>query len=342
MRIVEKTTEQGALDVAGLTVTLSTPSGEVRPVQEATLTVRPGEKVALVGETGCGKSVLLKSLVQLLPPKVFKSIEGSVQITGSELVGASARQLASARRSEIGVVFQDASTYLNPTMRIGRQVAEAVPGNKSSRAKGSVVESIFSSVGLPSSREFRSRYPHELSGGMRQRVMIAVALAKDPKVLLADEPTTALDVTVQAGILSTLNDLVESTAMGLLIVTHDLGVVAELCDRIYVMYAGQVVEEGDVRSIFSDPRHPYTRRLLECVLDVSEPGELRSIPGSVPSPYNFPNGCRFRARCDRAMDICAEEPPMAETTSGKVKCWLEVPEVPQTESTTTVGRGNDE
>ena len=307
------------LVVEDLSVSLNTPQGVITPVQRATLSVAPGEKVAVVGETGCGKSVLLKSLLRLLPPKVLHSLTGSVRVGDAELVGATERVLNRARREDVGVVFQDASSYLNPTMPIGEQVAEVVPGRGNTRAK---VQEVFRSVGLPNTPEYLGRYPHELSGGMRQRVMIAVALAREPRILLADEPTTALDVTVQAGILERLDQLVQSTGLGLLIVTHDLGVVAELCDRVYVMYAGQIVESGAVADVFGAPEHPYTSRLMACVLDVDEPGELRSIPGSVPSPFAFPTGCRFRDRCEQAMDVCGEEPGLVAESGRQVRCWL--------------------
>jgi len=307
------------LVVEDLSVSLQTPQGVIAPVQAATLSVAPGEKVAVVGETGCGKSVLLKSLLRLLPPKVLQSLTGSVRVGDAELVGATSRVLNRVRREDVGVVFQDASSYLNPTMPIGEQVAEVVPGRGNTRAK---VQEVFRSVGLPGTPEYLGRYPHELSGGMRQRVMIAVALAREPRILLADEPTTALDVTVQAGILERLDHLVQSTGLGLLIVTHDLGVVAELCDRVYVMYAGQIVESGAVADVFGAPKHPYTSRLMACVLDVDEPGELRSIPGSVPSPFAFPTGCRFRDRCEQALDVCAEEPGLVAEGGRQVRCWL--------------------
>lgn len=304
--------------VEGLNVSLSTSAGVISPVQEASLSVAGGEKVALVGETGCGKSVLLRSIVRLIPDKLLAGMSGSVAIAGREVIGAPAKALSKARREDVGVVFQDASTYLNPTMSIGAQVAETlrIRGKK----RYAEVADILASVGLPNTVEYMHRYPHELSGGMRQRVMIAIALARRPRLLLADEPTTALDVTVQAGILRQLDELVSSSGMGLLLVTHDLGVVAELCDRMYVMYAGQIVEQGPVDEVFRNPRHPYTIRLMECALSVDGSTELRSIPGSVPSPAAFPTGCRFRERCHRAMDICGEEPAMLVDDDRAVKC----------------------
>jgi peptide/nickel transport system ATP-binding protein/peptide/nickel transport system permease protein len=317
---------QGTLDVRDLVVKLNAPAGVIKPVDGVSISIRPGERVAIVGETGCGKSLFLRGLLRFIPSSVLQSVDGSATFDGTDLVQLSDRKLRAFRGREIAMIFQDAMAYLNPTMTIGKQIAEVLTGT--AEEKRQRTSDLLRSVGLDSSHDYQKLYPHELSGGMRQRVLIAIALANDPKILIADEPTTALDVTVQAQILRTIVDVVESRQMSLLLVTHDLGVVAEACERVYVMYAGQVVEHGSVREVFDNPKHPYTRGLLQCVLNVDgpRPTMLATVPGTVPSPSAMPTGCRFRPRCPDAMPVCTTNPTMIETgPASGVRCWLHAP-----------------
>jgi oligopeptide/dipeptide ABC transporter ATP-binding protein len=329
-------TSTGTLIVRDLVVSLRapTPSGSISPVDGVSIEVRPGERVAIVGETGCGKSLFLRGLLRFIPQSVLDSISGSAMFEDTDLVGLTERQLRSFRGREIAMIFQDAMAYLNPTMQIGKQIGEVIQG--SAAEKRVRIAELLSSVGLDGSLDYQKLYPHELSGGMRQRVLIAIALANDPKVLIADEPTTALDVTVQAQILRTIVDVVEQRNMSLVLVTHDLGVVAEACERVYIMYAGQVVEHGSVRSVFDNPQHPYTRGLLECVLSVDGPRTemLATVPGTVPSPSAMPTGCRFRPRCAHAMDVCDTAPPMIDLgPRAGVRCWLHASSAVELEET---------
>jgi oligopeptide/dipeptide ABC transporter ATP-binding protein len=316
----------GTLAVRDLVVNINASSGVIKPVDGVSIDIRPGERVAIVGETGCGKSLFLRGLLRFIPSSVLSSITGSAMFDDADLVQLDDRKLRAYRGREMAMIFQDAMAYLNPTMMIGKQIAEVLSGKSADKQQRT--SELLRSVGLEGSRDYQKLYPHELSGGMRQRVLIAIALANDPKLLIADEPTTALDVTVQAQILKTIVDVVESRGMSLLLVTHDLGVVAEACQRVYVMYAGKIVEHGTVREVFDDPKHPYTRGLLQCVLHVDgpRPTTLATVPGVVPSPAHMPTGCRFRPRCAHAMALCATEPPMVETgEDSAVRCWLHAP-----------------
>ncbi|MFC0529182.1 ABC transporter ATP-binding protein [Phytohabitans kaempferiae] len=321
---------RAGLDVSGVSVRLRTGARLIEPLSEVNFHIAPGERVALVGESGCGKSVLMRSLVRLVPPAVLDQVRGSARIGDIDLLASSLEQIRAVRGRRIGMVFQDASTYLNPTMTIGKQIGEALPEKlRADRAQARArVSELLASVGLDARPEFQRRYPHELSGGMRQRVLIAVALAGDPDLLFADEPTTALDVTVQAQILLTLDEVVRTRGMGLLLVTHDLGVVAQMCERMYVMYAGQIVESGPVAEVFRAPRHPYTRALLDCLLTIDRPAqELRTIRGVVPPPEAFGSGCRFADRCDQRMPVCDNAPGEYVVAAGHTsRCWLHAPE----------------
>ncbi len=314
----------GGLAIRDYSVSLRTPGGVIQPVDNVSLEVRPGERVALVGESGCGKSMLLRGLLRFVPQSVLEGVSGQAAYDGVNLVELDERRLRSYRGKRIAMVFQDALSRLNPTMMIGEQV-EDVLGGLNRRQREQKLSELFASVGLDGSPGFRRRYPHELSGGMRQRVLIAIALAGDPELLIADEPTTALDVTVQAQILETISSVVRERAMALLMVTHDLGVVSQTCEYVYVMYAGQVVESGPVRKVFAEPAHPYTRGLLECVLDIGDVGEteVRTIPGVVPTPGSVTAGCRFRSRCPNAHDRCLTDPPViAVGPQQSARCWL--------------------
>jgi peptide/nickel transport system permease protein len=309
-------TEPGALSVRGLTVEFDTPEGPVTVVDGVSFTLRPGEVLGLVGESGCGKSVTSLSLLGLLPENGRIS-SGHVMSGGRDLAAMTERQLADVRGSEIAMVFQEPMSSLDPSFRVGSQLVETIRAHEklSRREARERVLTLLEQVRLPDPADVYRRYPHELSGGMAQRVCIAQALATGPRILVADEPTTALDVTVQAEILALLRTLQAETGMSVILVTHDWGVVADLCDRAVVMYAGQIVEEAPIRSLFHHPHHPYTLGLQECNPERwSGTGELPVIPGMVPPPARRPKACCFEPRCSLAGPECTREPiPLLST-----------------------------
>jgi len=300
----------------------------VRAVDGVSFEVDEGETVGLVGESGCGKTVTALSLVGLLPGPYARIMEGSsIRFRGEELVGASRRHLRRLRGNDVSMVFQETDTSLNPVFTVGAQIVEALRLHRGmSRASARAeAERLLGEVGISEPGRRLDEHPHQLSGGMRQRVMIAMALSREPSLLIADEPTTALDVTVQAQILELLAELRIRRGLAVLLITHDLAVVAEACDRVVVMYAGQVVESGTVAEVFRQPRHPYTRGLLASLPSLDrEDGRLDAIPGSVPDPRDWPDGCRFRPRCPHAFEPCATDPePMELGGPGRVcRCWL--------------------
>lgn len=324
------------LDVTDLRTSFITDDGRVGAVDGVSFSVERGQVLGIVGESGCGKSVTMLSIMQLLS-KRSSTTEGEINFDGQELLGMSSREMQRIRGSAMAMIFQDPMTSLNPVYRVGWQLVEAARLHDSSMskadAKARAVE-MLTAVGIPSPEERMAAYPHELSGGMRQRVMIAMALINNPQLLIADEPTTALDVTTQAQILELLRRLRSDFDSAIILITHDLGVVAEICDEVVVMYAGRVVERATVDNLFSQPQHPYTWGLLG-----SLPGRnlnqerLYSIPGSPPSLLDPPDGCRFAPRCPHAMDICRTDPaPTLEPLfwgSHTVACHLD-----QTERTT--------
>jgi peptide/nickel transport system ATP-binding protein len=304
------------LEVKGLTVTFRTESGTVSAVDDVDLTLARGEIVGVVGESGCGKSVTAMSLAQLLPRSA--AVSGSVRLLGQELVGASAGDLRAVRGQKIAYIFQEPMTSLNPVLTVGRQISEVLQTHRKlskAAALDRAVE-LLQLVGIPSPRERVKQYPHQLSGGMRQRVMIAMAVAGDPEVLVADEPTTALDVTVQAGILTVLRELRDRLGTSILIITHDLGVIADIADRVVVMYAGRVVERAGVDELFARPRHHYTSGLLAAAPTAGRHAgshRLQEIPGLVPVLSVQPDACTFADRCPAAQDDCrTERPPLSE------------------------------
>ncbi len=308
------------LEIAGLSVELR---GGRRLVDAVSLTVGAGEIVGLVGESGSGKSMTAYAAIGLFPTRQARIAGGSVRLEGRELTRLSAAAWRTVRGARMGMVFQDPSAFLDPLLPAGRQIAEALSAHGQRRGLAARVAELLAQVELPAS--VVSRYPHELSGGQKQRVLIAAALAARPALLIADEPTTALDVTVQAGILDLLRRLRTSTGLSVLLITHDLGVVAQLCGRAYVMYAGQIVEQGDTGRLFTAPRHPYTQGLLASLLDPGRRDErLFSIPGTVPGARDMPTGCRFHPRCPLALpDPCAARPPgLADHGArGADRCW---------------------
>ncbi|MBO1074368.1 dipeptide/oligopeptide/nickel ABC transporter permease/ATP-binding protein [Roseomonas marmotae] len=315
------------LEVQNLTVQIDTPRGPIRPVQEVSLSVRPGETLAIVGESGSGKSVTATAVMGLLPP-VAVPVEGHAWLEGKDLLRLAEPELRALRGGAMAMVFQDPMSSLNPVHTVGAQVVEAIQAHQriSSAEAWAKAEELFRRVGIADPVKRLRVYPHEMSGGMRQRVMIAMAIANRPKLLICDEPTTALDVTVQAQILDLLNDLKRETGMGMIFITHSLGVVAEVADRVAVMYAGQVVEQGSVEEVFVNPLHPYTRALLAAVPEGEEPPA--GIPGIVPPPHAFPIGCRFAPRCSFATAACEAAPPPLEDLreERQVRCirWHEL------------------
>ncbi len=292
--------EQPLLEIDRLTIAFETARGEIRAVNESSFAIYPGQTVALVGESGCGKSVTAMSILRLLPTPPAKYVGGRVLFNGRDLLKASEPEMRSVRGREIAMIFQEPMTSLNPVYSIGDQIMEAVRLHQhvNARAARLIAENAMSDVGINDPSRRLDEYPHQMSGGMRQRVMIAMALACKPRLLIADEPTTALDVTIQAQILELLRRLQQETGMAILLITHDLGVVAEQADVVNVMYASRIVESAKVEDLFDRPQHPYTLGLLHSVPKLGHHSErLATIPGVVPSPAYFPQGCKFHPRC---------------------------------------------
>ena len=314
------------LRIRGLKTHFKTDDGWVRAVDGVDLTLNRGETLGVVGESGCGKTVTAMSVLKLIPMPPAKIVEGEILWRGRDIVQLDADEMRKIRAKEIAIVFQEPMTSLNPVYTVGEQIAEVVRlhENLSRRDAMDRAVEMLRLVNIPTPERRVRDYPHQFSGGMRQRVMIAMALACNPKLLIADEPTTALDVTIQAQILDLMRDLRARTGTAIMLITHDLGVIAELADRVVVMYAGKVVEEARVGDLFTDPQHPYTLGLLGSIpkLDVEEE-RLATIEGSVPNPYNMPAGCKFNPRCPFADDKCRQDVPvLAEVKPGhKVACW---------------------
>ncbi|HEU4763858.1 MAG TPA: ABC transporter ATP-binding protein [Gemmatimonadales bacterium] len=319
------------LSVRDLRVAFPGPAGPVHPVDGVSFDVAKGETLALVGESGCGKSLTALALLRLVPPP-GRVAEGSrVSLDGSDLLALDAEALRRVRGRRIGMVFQDPLTSLNPVLRIGEQIAEGIVahGLASRHEARARALALLREVGIADAEARLDAYPHQLSGGMRQRVGIAIALACEPDVLIADEPTTALDVTIQAQILEILDRLRRERGMALLLITHDFGIVAGRADRVAVMYAGQVVETGTTSAVFAHPSHPYTDGLLASVPRMTGPlRRIEPIAGTVPRPEHWPAGCRFAPRCRRAFTPCATEPPPVHEVepAHAMRCWLGAPE----------------
>ncbi|MFK9094308.1 ABC transporter ATP-binding protein [Bacillus salipaludis] len=317
---------ESLLEIHNLKTYFYTENGEVPAVDGVSITIKKGETLGIVGESGSGKSVTALTAMRLSQGKVMG---GSVRFKGIDLLTLSDEEMRKIRGKEVAMIFQEPMTSLNPVFTIGNQIIEAIQIHtdvSKSKAKQRAIE-LLSQVGIPRPERIVNEYPHRLSGGMRQRVMIAMAMACNPSLLIADEPTTALDVTIQAQILDLMRDLKKNHNTAIMMITHDLGVVAETCDRVCVMYGGKVVEEGDVQEIFNNPKHPYTQGLLKSVptlLDSEEQTRLYSIEGNVPIPGSLQHGCYFAPRCEYAMDICrAEVPEFKEAEPGhSYRCWL--------------------
>ncbi|GAA0443510.1 ABC transporter ATP-binding protein [Virgibacillus salarius] len=288
--------------------------------------VNKGEIVGIVGESGCGKSVTSLSIMRLLHDTPGEIINGEIIYKGENLTQLPEKQMKKYRGKELSMIFQEPMTSLNPVLKIGKQLRESIQLHLklSKQQAHEHAINILKSVGIPRASDLMTEYPHQLSGGMRQRVMIAMAISCEPSLLIADEPTTALDVTIQAQILNLMKDIQQKSDMGILMITHDLGVVAEVCDRVIVMYAGRVVEDSTVEALFASPKHPYTKGLIDSVPKIGSGNQrLYSIPGTVPNPKNMPIGCKFAARCNDVMDICTrEEPNLLEEKGHSCRCWL--------------------
>ncbi|MFN2323393.1 MAG: ABC transporter ATP-binding protein [Trueperaceae bacterium] len=315
------------LELRGVTTEIRSVRGLVRPVDEVSLSVRAGEVVGLVGESGSGKSMTAFSILRLFPTKAARVTSGKVLLNGRDLRALDEPHMRAVRGREVGMIFQDPASYLNPVLTVGRQLEQQLQAHALGDGAEARIAELLTDVGL--SPEVARRYPHELSGGQSQRVGIASALACRPSLVVADEPTTALDVTIQAQVLRLMARLQRERGVAMLLITHDLGVVAEVCDHVVVMYAGRVVEDAPVDELFARPQHPYTQGLLDGVLDLLTPKAIRvAIEGSVPDLADPPSGCRFHPRCPHAMDVCVREaPPLAPRPGGpgRVACWLHDP-----------------
>ncbi|MCC3145554.1 ABC transporter ATP-binding protein [Halanaerobium sp. Z-7514] len=314
------------VEVKNLKTYFYTEEGVVKAVDGVDFEIYPGETLGVVGESGCGKSVTSLSIMRLVESPPGKIEAGEINFKNKDLTKLSNKEMRKIRGNDISMIFQEPMTSLNPVYTIGDQIAEAIMLHKKVKRKEAMRQAVemLKKVGIPLPEQRVKEYPHQLSGGMRQRVMIAMALSCDPQLLIADEPTTALDVTIQAQILELMNSLKEKYGMAIMMITHDLGVIAEVSDRVAVMYAGKVIEYTDVDTLFEDPKHPYTWGLMNSIPKLDrDVDRLEAIPGSVPSPLNFPDGCKFNTRCPLAEGKCYEvEPDLEEVVKGhKVRCW---------------------
>ena len=316
----DSTRNNGLLSIKGLKTFFFTRWGVVKAVDGVDLSVRKGETLGLVGESGCGKSITALSILRLVPRPKGRIVEGEIVFQGRDLLTLEEEEMRTIRGGEIGMIFQEPMTSLNPVFSIGAQVVEALCAHKKLTKKKASEQTmkLLTSVGMPDAGHRMKAYPHQLSGGQRQRAMIAMALAGDPALLIADEPTTALDVTIQAQILALIQGLRQQRGLAMILITHDLGVIAQTADTCAVMYAGKVMEYTDVQTLFTEPKHPYARGLLAAV------HELRPIPGNVPNPLEEIAGCPFHPRCPSVKKICRKEMPALLTLSPghKARCWL--------------------
>lgn len=322
------------LDIQDLRVSFDTYAGEVQAVRGVSFHVDQGEVLAIVGESGCGKSVTAQTIMKLNPMPPARIVSGSIRLGEHDIVAAGEKEMQAIRGKEVSMIFQDPMTCMNPTTQVGKQIVEAIKLHQKLSPKEAKAEAIrcLKQVRIPNPEERAKQYPHQFSGGMRQRAMIAMALSCNPKLLIADEPTTALDVTIQAQIMELLADIKNEIHTAIILITHDLGVVAGSADRVAVMYAGKVVETGSTRDIFYHSAHPYTQALIGSLpsVDVTKQQRLVSIPGTPPDLLAPPKGCGFAARCKYCMRVCQEEYP-PEFTVGEghtANCWLLHPDCP--------------
>lgn len=324
------------LQIDNLRVSFFSHFGQVQAVRGVSFDVFEGEALGIVGESGCGKSVTAHAIMGLIPSPPGKIVGGSIKLLDREITNLPEKEMQKIRGKEVGMIFQDPMTSLNPTMKVGKQIVESLVNHqnmKRKEAKARAIE-LLGLVNMPNPERRAEQYPHEFSGGMHQRVMIALALACNPKLLIADEPTTALDVTVQAQILDLMKKLKDEIKTSIILITHDLGVVAGICSRVAVMYAGTIIEIGTADEIFYNPEHPYTWGLLKSVprLDEGEHQKLSSIEGQPPDLFSPPLGCAFAARCEFAMKICKTQMPEVTSSSDthQTACWLLHPQAPKT------------
>lgn len=314
------------LKINNLKTYFYTEEGIVPAVDGLDLELDVGETLAVVGESGCGKSVTSLSILRLIPNPPGKILDGEILYNGEDLLKKTEKEMRKIRGNDISMIFQEPMTSLNPVFTVGHQIMETLKfhqGLNKKQARERAIEMIRL-VGIPTPEKVVDYFPHQLSGGMRQRVMIAIALACNPKILIADEPTTALDVTIQAQILRLINDLKKKTNTAIILITHDLGIVAQIAENVMVMYAGEAVEYADVKSIYKEPLHPYTIGLLKSIPKMTEDRDkLYNIEGTIPSPKNYPKGCRFAPRCEHTMDICMNNKPnLIQLDNGrKIRCW---------------------
>jgi peptide/nickel transport system ATP-binding protein/oligopeptide transport system ATP-binding protein len=321
---------QGVLEIRGLKTHFYTHEGVSKAVDGVDLTLHRGETVSIVGESGCGKSVTALSILRLVPNPPGRIVAGEINFKGQDLLKTESSEMRKVRGNQISMIFQEPMTSLNPLFTIGFQISESLRLHKGLSKQGAIDRSVdvLKMVGIPAPEKRVRDYPHHLSGGMRQRVMIAMAIACEPSLIIADEPTTALDVTIQAQILDIMRSLKEKTGASVLLITHNLGVVADAAEKVVVMYAGKIVEQADVEEIFENPRHPYTMALMRAIPHPDEASrskkELYVIPGMVPNPAHLPPGCKFQNRCASAFDKCVnEEPPLITVADSHLsRCWL--------------------
>ena len=331
------------LEVKDLEVSFDTYAGEVKAVRGVSFYLDRGEAIAIVGESGCGKSVTAQSIMRLIPSPPGRVKNGSIIFNDKEVLKLSEREMQAVRGSEMGMIFQDPMTSLNPTMTIGKQITEGLIKHRHLNKQQANEEALkmLKLVNIPNAEKRMKQYPHEFSGGMRQRAMIAIALACNPKLLIADEPTTALDVTIQAQIIELMQDLQKELNTAIILITHDLGVVADMAQRILVMYAGKIVESGSLEDIFYRPQHPYTWGLLKSVprLDARQKEELMPIDGTPPDLFAPPVGCGFAARCEYCMNICKEKQPefLQVGDAHHSACWLNHPNAPKVDRPVGIG-----
>jgi oligopeptide/dipeptide ABC transporter ATP-binding protein len=324
---MNENTQKNILEIKNLCTYFYTDDGVVKSVDGVDLTMKEGSTLGIVGESGSGKSVTALSVMGLLMGTAGKTVDGQILLDGKDIINVSDETKRKLRGSQIAMIFQEPMTSLNPVMKIGRQITEAILLHQNvtkAQAKEKALE-MLKKIDIPRPERIMNEYPFQLSGGQRQRIMIAMALVCNPKILIADEPTTALDVTIQAQILDLMNHLKTMIGTSILFITHNLGVVAELCDDVAVMYCGRVLEFGDVCSIFDNPKHPYTKGLLDSIPKLGRHVEkLECIPGNVPNPKYMPEGCKFAPRCAQTMEICKEKEPSLEDFGGghKCRCWL--------------------
>lgn len=322
---------ENLIEVKKLVTQFSGKNGTVTAVDGVSFSIKKGRTLGIVGESGCGKSVTSMSILRLIPPQSGKIASGEILFKGRDLTKLDNKEIRRIRGNEIAMIFQDSMTGLNPVMTVGKQLVETITAHSKMDRKKAMERAgeMLRKVGIPSPDQRLKEFPHQLSGGMRQRVMIAMALSCNASLFIADEPTTALDVTIQAQILELMRELQENEGKSIMLITHDMGVVAEMADDVMVMYAGKEMEYGDVKDIFKHPLHPYTQGLLKSIprLDQDSSKRLFNIPGSVPDLSDMPKGCRFCTRCNEARDLCRErEPGLYEVGDQKVRCWNYAPE----------------